>query len=79
MAWVWVPDLAVHPAIQRYQHLRLISGGGAAVRYEGAHRGLARELTLDAQGFVLPSPDLARRVPPAGPVADTLNSGEAGG
>jgi len=23
MAWVSVPDLAVHPAIQRYEHLRL--------------------------------------------------------
>jgi len=63
MAWVSVPDLAVRPANQRYQHLRLDPGGGAVVRYEGAQRGVDRELTLDAQGFVLIYPDLAQRVP----------------
>lgn len=63
MAWVSVPDLAVHPAIQRYEHLRLDPGGGAVVRYQGAHRGVDLELTLDAQGFVLVYPDLAERMP----------------
>ena len=70
MAWVSVPDLAVHPANQRYEHVRLNPDGGAAVRYVGAHRGVDLELTLDAQGFVLHYPDLAERVHPAPPHAE---------
>jgi len=63
MAWVSVPDLGVHPARQRYEHLRL-HGGGATVRYVGAHRDFVGDLELDRDGFVVTYPDLARRVAP---------------
>lgn len=65
MAWVSVPDLAVHPSRQWYEHLRA-TAGGADVRYVGAHRGFEGQLELDRDGIVVRYPDLARRVTTAG-------------
>jgi hypothetical protein len=62
MAWVSVPDLGVHPSLQRYEHVRVEPDGTSVVRYVGAHRGFVGELTFDADGFVLNYPQLARRV-----------------
>jgi hypothetical protein len=62
MAWVSVPDLGVHPSLQRYEHVRADPDGTSIVRYVGAHRGFVGELTFDADGFVLTYPELAQRV-----------------
>ncbi len=62
MAWVSVPDLGVHPARQRYEHLYTNPDGTAVVRYIGAHRGFVGELVFDADGFVVTYPELAQRV-----------------
>lgn len=59
MAWVSVPDLAVHASSQRYQQVR--SGPpGAVVRY--SDDGFTADLTVDTDGFVIDYPDLAKRV-----------------
>lgn len=59
MAWVSVPDLAVHASPQRYEHVR-----PGLVRFvdRGLHDGFVAELELDPQGLVLLYPGLARRV-----------------
>jgi hypothetical protein len=59
MAWVSVPDLAVHASQQRYEHVRTTSAG-AVVRFSSGD--FTAELQLDADGFVLDYPGLARRV-----------------
>ncbi len=64
MAWVSVPDLAVHPSRQRYEHVR-VDDEGAVVRYVGAHRGFEGELQLDPDGFVFVIPT-SRAACPAG-------------
>jgi hypothetical protein len=61
MAWVSVPDLALHPSRQRYEHVgrrhdRLV------VRYVGEHRGFVGDLELDDDGLVVVYPELARRL-----------------
>jgi hypothetical protein len=58
-AWVSVPDLAVQPSRQRYEHVHT-----GVVRFIdlGAHEGFTAELDLDADGLVLMYPGLARRV-----------------
>lgn len=64
MAWVSVPDLAVHASPQRYEHVRVVIGGGAIVRYvdRGAHDGFTAEIELDREGVVHRYPGLAERV-----------------
>jgi uncharacterized protein len=62
MAWVSVPDLGVHPARQRYEHLRVDSDGTAVVHYVGAHRGFVGDLVFDREGLVITYPQLAQRV-----------------
>ena len=62
MAWVSVPDLGVHPARQRYEHLYTNPDGTAVVRYVGAHRGFVGELVFDSDGLVVTYPELAQRV-----------------
>ena len=57
MAWVSVPDLGVHPAPQRYEHL-----ARGRVRYVGSHRSFVGELELDGDGLVIVYPELARRI-----------------
>jgi uncharacterized protein len=61
MAWVSVPDLAVHASAQRYEH---VSPG--VVRYvdRGRFEGFTAELTFGRDGLVLEYPGLARRVTP---------------
>jgi hypothetical protein len=59
VAWVSVPDLAVHASAQRYEHVR-----PGVVRFVdlGLHEGFTAELELDADGLVLAYPELARAV-----------------
>lgn len=59
MAWVSVPDLAVHPSRQRYQHVRM-TDAGSVVRYIGEHRNFVGDLELDPDGVVVFYPELAR-------------------
>ncbi len=63
MAWVSAPDLGLHASRQRYEHVRR-EPAGSVVRYVdlGAHDGFESELELDAEGFVVVYPGLARRV-----------------
>jgi hypothetical protein len=55
MAWVSLPDLAVHRSEQRYEHLE-----PGRVRF--ASDGVTAELEVDEDGLVLVYPGLARRV-----------------
>ena len=55
MAWVSLPDLAVHRSRQRYEHL-----APGRVRYSSGD--FAADLELDADGLVVVYPGLARRV-----------------
>jgi hypothetical protein len=55
MAWVSLPDLAVHRSEQRYEHLR-----PGLVRFSSGD--FAADLEVDAAGLVLTYPHLARRV-----------------
>jgi uncharacterized protein len=61
MAWVSVPDLTVHPSVQRYSHVAM-SGSGTAVRF--ASDDFHSELTFDEHGLVLDYPRLAHRWAP---------------
>jgi uncharacterized protein len=64
MAWVSVPDLAVHASRQRYEHLRS-DGDGAIVRYASLDADevtFTSDLEFDADGLVRVYPQLARRV-----------------
>ncbi len=66
MAWVSVPDLSVVASRQRYEHVET-RPHGSVVRFVdlGLFEGFTAELTLDAEGFVVLYPHLARRVAPA--------------
>ena len=57
MAWVSVPDLAVHRSPQRYQHLR-----PGVVRFASLDSDFTADLELDADGLVVRYPGLAERV-----------------
>jgi hypothetical protein len=59
VAWVSVPDLAVHPSHQRYSFVRP-TDGGSIVRYESG--SFAAELEFDDAGFVRYYPGLARQI-----------------
>ena len=59
MAWIEVPSLRVISSTQRYA-----SAGPGRVRYESELRDFRAELTVDADGFVINYPGLARRVDP---------------
>jgi hypothetical protein len=59
VAWVSVPDLAVHVSRQRYTHLAR-AAGGAVVKFESGR--YAADVEFDAAGFVTDYPGLARRV-----------------
>jgi uncharacterized protein len=64
MAWVSVPDLAVHASHQRYTHLRR-DADGAVIRYESLEDGevgFRSDLEFAADGLVRVYPQLARRV-----------------
>jgi hypothetical protein len=59
MAWVSVPDLSLHRSSQRYEHLRTTSTG-AVVRFSSGD--FTADLQVDADGFVVDYPELARLV-----------------
>jgi hypothetical protein len=57
MAWVSVPDLAVHASPQRYEHVR-----PGVVRFSELDGDFTADLELDADGLVVRYPRLAERV-----------------
>jgi hypothetical protein len=57
MAWVSLPDLAVHLSPQRYQHL-----DASRVRYLSTDSDFHADLELDPDGLVITYPGLAQRV-----------------
>jgi hypothetical protein len=57
MAWVSVPDLAVHASPQRYEHLR-----AGVVRYVALDGDFRADLEVDADGLAVRYPRLAERV-----------------
>ena len=59
MAWVSVPDLAVHRSAQRYEHLGT-TPEGALVRFSSGD--FIADLLVDPEGFVVDYPQLSRRV-----------------
>lgn len=61
MAWVSVPDLAVHPSRQRYTFLRRESEA-RIVRYESRGGNFVADLRVDDDGLVIDYPKLARRI-----------------
>ena len=61
MAWVSVPDLAVHPSGQRYTFLRQ-EAGTRIVRYESRGGSFVADLRVDDDGLVIDYPALARRI-----------------
>ncbi|MGH2746923.1 MAG: putative glycolipid-binding domain-containing protein [Actinomycetota bacterium] len=61
MAWVSVPDLAVHASRQSYEHLRT-QDSGAVVRYRSLDGTFTADISFDSDGFVIDYPGLARRV-----------------
>ena len=63
MAWISVPDLAVHRSPQRYTFLRGIEEGRSVLRFESlADDGFTSDITYDAEGFVLDYPGIATRI-----------------
>ena len=58
MAWVSVPDLAVHANVQRYTFLRP-AGQGAVINYSSGT--FSADVTFDADGLVVDYPGLATR------------------
>jgi uncharacterized protein len=63
MAWVSVPDLAVHASEQRYTTIGSDERGQRIIEYSSIHRDFVSNLTFDADGMVVDYPQLARRVP----------------
>jgi uncharacterized protein len=61
MAWVSVPDLAVHVSPQRYTFIRR-EGDRSLVRYESGSRDFVAELVFDPDGFVIAYPGIGRSV-----------------
>jgi hypothetical protein len=63
MAWVSVPDLAVHRSPQRYSFLRTIDEERSVVRFESlANDGFKADITYDPDGLVLDYPGIGRRI-----------------
>ena len=58
MAWVSVPDLAVHANVQRYTFLRP-ADQGAVINYSSGT--FSADVTFDADGLVVDYPGLATR------------------
>jgi len=61
MAWVSVPDLAVHLSPQRYTFISR-EGDRSLVRYESGSRDFVAELVFDPDGFVIAYPGIGRQV-----------------
>jgi hypothetical protein len=61
VAWISVPDLAVHLEVQRYRFIRY-DGDESVIRFETADGSFAADLTFDPDGLVRDYPGLARRL-----------------
>jgi hypothetical protein len=61
MAWVSVPDLAVHASRQRYTFVHK-EAEASIVRFESLDTPFAAEIRFDARGIVLDYPGIARYV-----------------
>jgi hypothetical protein len=61
MAWVSVPDLAVHPSGQRYTFIRR-GAGASVVRFESLDSTFSADVSFDDAGVVLDYPGIGRRV-----------------
>ena len=63
MAWVSVPDLAVHRSPQRYSRVRALDAGAGVVRFESlAGDGFVADITFDADALVIDYPGVAERL-----------------
>jgi uncharacterized protein len=60
MAWVSLPDLAVHAAPQRYTAVRDLPEGRRLVRFESLEDPFTADLTFDRDGLVVDYPELGR-------------------
>jgi len=61
MAWVSVPDLAVHASRQQYSFVRK-RGGVAIVRYRSLDSDFVADLSFDSDGLVVNYPGIGRRI-----------------
>jgi hypothetical protein len=61
MAWISVPDLAVHVSGQRYTFVRMESDV-SVIRYESSSRDFVAELRYDADGLVIEYPGIGRQI-----------------
>jgi len=61
MAWVSVPDLAVHASLQQYRFVRS-RGGAAIVRYRSLDSDFVADVSFDADGLVIDYPGIGRRI-----------------
>jgi hypothetical protein len=63
MAWVSVPDLAVHRSLQRYSLVEELGDGRSIVLFESlGGDAFAAEIEYDAEGLVLDYPSIATRI-----------------
>lgn len=61
MAWVSVPDLAVHRSRQRYTFVRR-DAAARIVRFESLDATFVADVAFDDAGVVIDYPGLARRI-----------------
>ena len=74
MAWVSVPDLAVHADPQRYTFVRATAGGRRLVRFLGPEQdGFTADIAFDADGLVARLP-VHRAAAPLGAAAPCSRS-----
>ncbi|EHN12206.1 hypothetical protein PAI11_08820 [Patulibacter medicamentivorans] len=73
VAWVSLPDLAVHRSQQRYEHLADGSVRFTSLDDDESH-GFTADLRLDRHGLVVEYPQLARRVVTGARVPPTKES-----
>jgi uncharacterized protein len=63
MAWVSVPDLAVHRSPQRYSFVRAIDDQRSVVRFESTSGdGFVADIVYDAAGLVVEYPGIGTRM-----------------
>jgi hypothetical protein len=63
MAWVSVPDLAVHRSPQRYSFVRAIDDQRSVVRFESTNGdGFVADIVYDAAGLVVEYPGIGTRM-----------------
>ena len=60
MAWVSLPDLAVHASSQRYTAVRDLTDGRRLIRFESLDSSFTADLTCDRDGLVVDYPELGR-------------------